>query len=133
MAWGLWDVDMMAQGHLDVAGTTLTAWGGDRVGLGTWCPMGRCPLVTSWHPQFSALALKVGILYYGGQLVAAGTVSTGDLVTFLLYQMQFTDVVEVSQRGCPRPRVPMSPRHIPLPSRLYHRAVPRSCSAITPH
>lgn len=95
--------------------------------------MGRCPLVTSWHPQFSALALKVGILYYGGQLVAAGTVSTGDLVTFLLYQMQFTDVVEVSQRGCPRPRVPMSPRHIPLPSRLYHRAVPRSCSAITPH
>ncbi|OXB53046.1 hypothetical protein ASZ78_005760, partial [Callipepla squamata] len=48
-----------------------------------------------WTSGFSALALKVGILYYGGQLVAAGTVSTADLVTFLLYQMQFTDVVEV--------------------------------------
>ncbi|XP_048785961.1 antigen peptide transporter 1 [Lagopus muta] len=51
--------------------------------------------VSVWTSGFSALALKVGILYYGGQLVAAGTVSTGDLVTFLLYQMQFTDVVEV--------------------------------------
>nr|BAG69328.1 transporter associated with antigen processing 1 [Gallus gallus]BAJ53024.1 transporter associated with antigen processing 1 [Gallus gallus] len=48
-----------------------------------------------WTSGFSALALKMGILYYGGQLVAAGTVSTGDLVTFLLYQIQFTDVLEV--------------------------------------
>ncbi|OXB74420.1 UNVERIFIED_CONTAM: hypothetical protein H355_002485 [Colinus virginianus] len=54
-----------------------------------------------WTSGFSALALKVGILYYGGQLVAAGTVSTGDLVTFLLYQMQFTDVVEVLLRYYP--------------------------------
>ncbi|XP_052525900.1 antigen peptide transporter 1 isoform X2 [Tympanuchus pallidicinctus] len=57
--------------------------------------------VSVWTSGFSALALKVGILYYGGQLVAAGTVSTGDLVTFLLYQMQFTDVVEVLLRYYP--------------------------------
>ncbi|XP_065610057.1 antigen peptide transporter 1 isoform X2 [Cyrtonyx montezumae] len=54
-----------------------------------------------WTSGFSALALKVGVLYYGGQLVAAGTVSTGDLVTFLLYQMQFTDVVEALLRYYP--------------------------------
>ncbi|XP_021269147.1 antigen peptide transporter 1 [Numida meleagris] len=57
--------------------------------------------VSVWTSGFSALALKMGILYYGGQLVAAGTVSTGDLVTFLLYQMQFTDVVEVLLRYYP--------------------------------
>ncbi|XP_072213880.1 antigen peptide transporter 1-like isoform X1 [Excalfactoria chinensis] len=58
-------------------------------------------IVNLWTSGFSALALKMGILYYGGQLVAAGTVSTGDLVTFLLYQMQFTDVVEVLLRYYP--------------------------------
>lgn len=63
-------------------------------------------------PQFSALALKIGILYYGGQLVAAGTISTGDLVTFLLYQLQFTDVVEVS----PGAFVPMSSLPYPMAS-----------------
>lgn len=52
----------------------------------------------------------MGILYYGGQLVAAGTISTGDLVTFLLYQLQFTDVVEVS----PGALVPMS--SLPCPT-----------------
>uniref|UniRef100_A0A8C3PVF2 Transporter 1, ATP binding cassette subfamily B member n=1 Tax=Chrysolophus pictus TaxID=9089 RepID=A0A8C3PVF2_CHRPC len=57
--------------------------------------------VSAWTSGFSALALKVGILYYGGRLVAAGTVSTGDLVTFLLYQMQFTDVVQVLLRYYP--------------------------------
>uniref|UniRef100_A0A8B9SNW1 Transporter 1, ATP binding cassette subfamily B member n=1 Tax=Anas platyrhynchos TaxID=8839 RepID=A0A8B9SNW1_ANAPL len=57
--------------------------------------------VSAWTSGFSALALKMGILYYGGQLVAAGTISTGDLVTFLLYQLQFTDVVEVLLRYYP--------------------------------
>ncbi|XP_035750817.1 ATP-binding cassette sub-family B member 10, mitochondrial, partial [Egretta garzetta] len=52
-------------------------------------------------PQFSALALKLGLLCYGGQLVAAGTITTGDLVTFLIYQMQFTEAVEVMLRYYP--------------------------------
>ncbi|XP_075770914.1 antigen peptide transporter 1-like isoform X1 [Pelodiscus sinensis] len=47
-----------------------------------------------WTNSLSGLALKVGILYYGGRLVTAGGVSTGDLVTFVLYEMQFTTAVE---------------------------------------
>uniref|UniRef100_A0A8C8SR27 Transporter 1, ATP binding cassette subfamily B member n=1 Tax=Pelusios castaneus TaxID=367368 RepID=A0A8C8SR27_9SAUR len=48
-----------------------------------------------WTNSLSGLALKVGILYYGGRLVTAGGISTGDLVTFILYEMQFTQAVEV--------------------------------------
>ncbi|NXP53074.1 TAP1 protein, partial [Heliornis fulica] len=49
---------------------------------------------TVWASGFSALALKLGLLCYGGQLVAMGNISTGDLLTFLIYQMQFTDAVK---------------------------------------
>uniref|UniRef100_A0A8C9JLU3 Antigen peptide transporter 1 n=1 Tax=Panthera tigris altaica TaxID=74533 RepID=A0A8C9JLU3_PANTA len=41
------------------------------------------------------MLLKVGILYIGGRLVTSGAVSNGDLVTFILYQIQFTEVVQV--------------------------------------
>ncbi|KAM8985851.1 antigen peptide transporter 1 [Ara ararauna] len=50
---------------------------------------------TGWTSGFLALALKLGLLYYGAQMVAAGTITIGDLVTFLIYQMQFTSSVEV--------------------------------------
>ncbi|NXK22949.1 TAP1 protein, partial [Arenaria interpres] len=56
---------------------------------------------TLWASGFSALGLKLGLLCYGGQLVAAGTITTGDLVTFLIYQMQFTEAVEVLLRYYP--------------------------------
>lgn len=45
--------------------------------------------------QMSSLALKVSILYYGGQLVAGNDVSSGDLVSFVLYELQFSHAVEV--------------------------------------
>ncbi|XP_010139694.1 PREDICTED: antigen peptide transporter 1-like, partial [Buceros rhinoceros silvestris] len=48
-----------------------------------------------WAGGFSALALKLGLLFCGEQLVAMGTITTGDLVTFLIYHMQFTEAVEV--------------------------------------
>ncbi|XP_064900162.1 antigen peptide transporter 1 isoform X2 [Columba livia] len=51
--------------------------------------------VARWAGGFSALALKLGLLCYGARLVALGTISAGDLVTFLIYQMQFTEAVEV--------------------------------------
>ncbi|KAM6364612.1 antigen peptide transporter 1 isoform 2-T2 [Pluvialis apricaria] len=56
---------------------------------------------TLWASGFSALALKLGLLCYGAQLVAAGTITTGDLVTFLIYQIQFTEAVEVLLRYYP--------------------------------
>ncbi|KYO25497.1 antigen peptide transporter 1 [Alligator mississippiensis] len=51
--------------------------------------------LSTWTTSLSGLALKVGILYYGGRLVTAGAISSGDLVTFVLYEMQFTTAVEV--------------------------------------
>lgn len=42
------------------------------------------------------MLLKVGILYLGGQLVIRGAVSSGSLVSFVLYQLQFTSVIQVS-------------------------------------
>ncbi|KAM6107059.1 LOW QUALITY PROTEIN: antigen peptide transporter 1-like [Phoenicopterus ruber ruber] len=50
---------------------------------------------TLWTSRFLVLALKLGLLCYGGQLVAAGTITTGDLVTFVIYQIQFTEAMEV--------------------------------------
>lgn len=51
--------------------------------------------------QMTTLALKVCILYYGGTLVSRGAVSSGDLVSFVLYELQFASAFEVSHK--PRP------------------------------
>nr|AAI01855.1 Transporter 1, ATP-binding cassette, sub-family B (MDR/TAP) [Rattus norvegicus]CAA71284.1 Tap1 protein [Rattus norvegicus] len=48
-----------------------------------------------WTMSVSGMLLKVGILYLGGQLVVRGAVSSGNLVSFVLYQLQFTRAVEV--------------------------------------
>ncbi|DAA16696.1 TPA: transporter 1, ATP-binding cassette, sub-family B [Bos taurus] len=53
-------------------------------------------------PPLSGMLLKVGILYFGGQLVTSGSVSSGRLVTFILYQIQFTIAVEVLLSRYPR-------------------------------
>uniref|UniRef100_A0A2K6A6Y8 Transporter 1, ATP binding cassette subfamily B member n=1 Tax=Mandrillus leucophaeus TaxID=9568 RepID=A0A2K6A6Y8_MANLE len=58
--------------------------------------------VNSWTTSISGMLLKVGILYIGGQLVTSGAVSSGNLVTFVLYQMQFTVAVEVLLSVYPR-------------------------------
>ncbi|KAJ8354558.1 hypothetical protein SKAU_G00221250 [Synaphobranchus kaupii] len=50
---------------------------------------------STWTNSLSSLALKVSILYYGGRLVTGGAVSSGDLVSFVLYELQFTAAVEV--------------------------------------
>ncbi|XP_075692589.1 antigen peptide transporter 1 [Rhinoderma darwinii] len=51
--------------------------------------------------SFSGLALKVGILYFGGRLVTNGEVSGGELVSFVLYELQFTSAVEALFRTYP--------------------------------
>ncbi|CAL1612262.1 unnamed protein product [Knipowitschia caucasica] len=56
---------------------------------------------TTWANSMTTLALKVGILYYGGTLVTRGAVSGGDLVAFVLYELQFTSAVDSVMRFYP--------------------------------
>ncbi|XP_058520775.1 antigen peptide transporter 1 [Ochotona princeps] len=58
--------------------------------------------VNLWTTSISGMLLKVAILYLGGQLVTSGAVSSGNLVTFVLYQIQFTVAVEVLLSIYPR-------------------------------
>ncbi|XP_032318669.1 antigen peptide transporter 1 [Camelus ferus] len=58
--------------------------------------------VNLWITSISGMLLKVGILYFGGQLVTSGAVSSGHLVTFVLYQIQFTIAVQVLLSTYPR-------------------------------
>ncbi|KAM3872914.1 antigen peptide transporter 1 [Diretmus argenteus] len=51
--------------------------------------------------SMTSLALKVCILYYGGTLVTRGMVSSGDLVSFILYELQFVSAVEAVMRCYP--------------------------------
>uniref|UniRef100_A0A8C6KU03 Antigen peptide transporter 1 n=1 Tax=Nothobranchius furzeri TaxID=105023 RepID=A0A8C6KU03_NOTFU len=51
--------------------------------------------------SMTTLALKVCILYYGGTLVTRGSVSSGDLVSFVLYELQFASAVESVMRYYP--------------------------------
>ncbi|CAI5768677.1 antigen peptide transporter 1 [Podarcis lilfordi] len=55
-----------------------------------------------WTSDLSGLLLKVGILYYGGRLVTLGSVSSGELVTFVLYEMEFSSAVKVLLSVSPR-------------------------------
>ncbi|XP_038566583.1 antigen peptide transporter 1 [Micropterus salmoides] len=56
---------------------------------------------STWANSMTTLALKVCILYYGGTLVTRGTVSSGDLVSFVLYELQFASAVEAVMRYYP--------------------------------
>ncbi|XP_062894961.1 antigen peptide transporter 1-like [Mobula hypostoma] len=47
-----------------------------------------------WTNSLSGLLLKVSILFYGGSLVTDGSVTSGGLVSFILYQLQFTSAIE---------------------------------------
>ncbi|KAM6472127.1 antigen peptide transporter 1 [Liasis olivaceus] len=55
-----------------------------------------------WIPEVLGLALKVGILYYGGHLVTQGNLSSGALVTFVLYEMQLSTVLQALLSSQPR-------------------------------
>ncbi|XP_042346306.1 LOW QUALITY PROTEIN: antigen peptide transporter 1 [Plectropomus leopardus] len=59
---------------------------------------------TTWANSMTTLALKVCILYYGGTLVTRGHVSSGDLVSFVLYELQFASAVEAVMHYYPAVR-----------------------------
>ncbi|KAG8448562.1 hypothetical protein GDO86_015597 [Hymenochirus boettgeri] len=54
--------------------------------------------------SFSGLVLKVCILYFGGRLVTDGDVTGGELVSFVLYELQFSSAIEVLLRMYPEVR-----------------------------
>lgn len=56
---------------------------------------------STWANSMTTLALKVCILYYGGTLVTRGDVSSGDLVSFVLYELQFASAVEAVMQYYP--------------------------------
>lgn len=56
---------------------------------------------STWANSMTTLALKLCILYYGGTLVTRGAVSSGDLVSFVLYELQFASSVEAVMRYYP--------------------------------
>uniref|UniRef100_A0A3P8W604 Transporter 1, ATP-binding cassette, sub-family B (MDR/TAP) n=2 Tax=Cynoglossus semilaevis TaxID=244447 RepID=A0A3P8W604_CYNSE len=58
----------------------------------------------SWANSINTLALKVCILYYGGILVTKGTVSSGHLVSFVMYELQFASAVDAVIRCYPEVR-----------------------------
>ncbi|XP_033958004.1 antigen peptide transporter 1 [Pseudochaenichthys georgianus] len=49
---------------------------------------------STWANSMTTLALKVCIMYYGGTLVTRGQVSSGNLVSFVLYELQFASAVK---------------------------------------
>uniref|UniRef100_A0A8C3WYZ1 Antigen peptide transporter 1 n=1 Tax=Catagonus wagneri TaxID=51154 RepID=A0A8C3WYZ1_9CETA len=58
--------------------------------------------VDLWGTSISGMLLKVGLLFVGGKLVTGGAISSGYLVTFVLYQTQFTEAVQVLLFSYPR-------------------------------
>ncbi|CAF88941.1 unnamed protein product, partial [Tetraodon nigroviridis] len=60
--------------------------------------------VNMWSSTLSSLAMKVCVLYYGGILVTRGDVSSGDLVSFILYELQFSSAVESVMTSYPKVR-----------------------------
>ncbi|XP_061530800.1 antigen peptide transporter 1 [Phycodurus eques] len=51
--------------------------------------------------SMTTLVMKVCILYYGGVLVTRGTISSGELVSFVLYELQFASVVDALMNSYP--------------------------------
>ncbi|XP_037129878.1 antigen peptide transporter 1 [Syngnathus acus] len=51
--------------------------------------------------SLTTLVMKVCVMYYGGVLVTQGTISNGELVSFILYELQFGSVVDALMHSYP--------------------------------
>ncbi|XP_061677174.1 antigen peptide transporter 1 isoform X2 [Syngnathoides biaculeatus] len=51
--------------------------------------------------SLTTLVMKVCILYYGGVMVTRGAISSGELVAFVLYELQFASVVDALMQSYP--------------------------------
>lgn len=46
-------------------------------------------------PQLTLLVVQVSILYYGGHLVISGQMTSGNLISFIIYEFVLGDCMEV--------------------------------------
>lgn len=53
-------------------------------------------LNTSFLLQISELALQVAILFYGGHLVVTDQMTGGTLISFVIYELELGECLEVS-------------------------------------
>ncbi|KAK3589119.1 hypothetical protein CHS0354_017085 [Potamilus streckersoni] len=53
-----------------------------------------CYAGSVWTTQIFELALTISVLYYGGHLVMTGKITGGNLVSFILYQMQLGGCID---------------------------------------
>lgn len=49
-------------------------------------------------PQLTLLVVQVSILYYGGHLVISGQMTSGNLISFIIYEFVLGDCMEVRGR-----------------------------------
>ncbi|MGH0152698.1 UNVERIFIED_CONTAM: hypothetical protein FKN15_023796 [Acipenser sinensis] len=47
-----------------------------------------------WSSSLTVLALQVSILYYGGHLVVSGHLTSGNLISFIIYELELGDCME---------------------------------------
>lgn len=50
------------------------------------------------RPQLTLLVVQVSILYYGGHLVISGQMTSGNLISFIIYEFVLGDCMEVRGR-----------------------------------
>uniref|UniRef100_UPI00398E794E ABC-type oligopeptide transporter ABCB9 n=1 Tax=Pristiophorus japonicus TaxID=55135 RepID=UPI00398E794E len=48
----------------------------------------------TWSSRFVAISVQVAILYYGGYLVVSGHITGGDLISFIIYELELGDSLE---------------------------------------
>lgn len=66
--------------------------------MGAWQGLrqGPCdPGPPSLRPQLTLLVVQVSILYYGGHLVISGQMTSGNLISFIIYEFVLGDCMEV--------------------------------------
>lgn len=67
--------------------------------IGGWVgglSQGPCdPNPLSVCPQLTLLVVQVSILYYGGHLVISGQMTSGNLISFIIYEFVLGDCMEV--------------------------------------
>lgn len=88
-------------GHPRPAGVSVCGWGEGGREWGAWGGLSRDPCdpgPLALCPQLTLLVVQVSILYYGGHLVISGQMTSGNLISFIIYEFVLGDCMEVRRR-----------------------------------